>query len=115
MPDDHRRPSPLRGLWSFSVGGLILAGLVVALDPATRLEECPNYGGNGNASAFGNPLWDLCLPVLALGWIVAIVAEQFLPVTRRGAADTVVRGVGAVGIAVVVSCCGLGRLLIMCH
>lgn len=115
MPDDHRRLSALRGLWSFTVGGLLLIALIVALHPATSQEGCPNYGGNGNASAFPDPAWDLYLPVLVLGWIVAIVVEQFLPVTRRGSADAIARGVTAIGIAVVASCCGIGQLLVMCH
>jgi hypothetical protein len=97
------------------VGGVLLIGLIVALHPATSLQGCSNYGGNGNASAFGDPVWDMYLSVLALGWIVATIVEQFLPVTRRGAVDSIARGVAAVGTAVGVSCCGLGQLLIMCH
>ena len=115
VSDDHRRPSPLRGLWSFGAGGLLLIGLLVALHPVTRVEDCPNYAGNGNASAFDDPAWDLYLPVLALGWIVATILEQFLPVTRRGPGDAVARATAAIGIAVVASCCGLGRLLIVCR
>lgn len=115
MNEDHRRPSPLRGLWSLSVGGLLLAVLLVALDPVTRFEDCPNYGASGNASAFTNPAWDLLLPLLAFGWITATIVEQVFPFARRGRADSIVRAAAAIGISTIVSCCGVGGLLGMCH
>lgn len=87
----------------------------MALDPVTVVEDCPNYGANGNASAFPDRKWDLYLPVLALGWITATIAEQFLPFVRRGPGDSIARATAAISIAVFASCCGIGRLLIMCH
>ncbi|MFI7543594.1 hypothetical protein [Actinoplanes sp. NPDC049599] len=88
MEDDHDRPSPLSGLWSCVVGGLLLVLLLIVLDPVLRVEDCPNHGGSfsgsGGASAFADPAWDFFFPLLALGWVVLVVMEQALPVTWRG-------------------------------
>lgn len=117
MNDDHARPSALRGLWSFVVGGAGLVALTVALGPITRPEDCPNYGGNGNASAFSNPAWDLYLPILALGWVVLIVLEQALPVTwrDRSRTDIATRAATVVILSLVGSCGFLPWLLTVCH
>jgi hypothetical protein len=115
--NDHLRPSPLRGLWSFSVGGLFLAGLLLVLAPATGLEECPQYiaGGNGDFSAFRDPSWDLYLPGLALLWIMATIVEQALPFARGSQADSITRATAAISISIIASCCGIGPLLFMCR
>jgi hypothetical protein len=115
--DDHARPPPLSGLWSFIVGGVGLVALTVGLDPITRPEDCPNYGGNGNASAFSNPVWDLYLPILALGWVVLVVLEQALPVTRRNRSriDIATRAATVVILSLVGSCGLLPWLMIVCH
>jgi hypothetical protein len=115
--DDHARPSPLSGLWCFTIGGVGLVALTVALDPITRQEDCPNYGASGNASAFPNPVWDLYLPILALGWMVLIILEQALPLTwrNRSQIDIATRAATAVTLSLVGSCGLLPWLLIMCH
>lgn len=107
----------LRGFWSFLVGGAALVVLLVALHPVTDRRDCPNYGGNGNASVFADPAWDVRLPLLLFGWIVLIGIEQTLPVTTRDVSrpEIAVRAIAAPVLAVVVSCCVFGNLMIMCH
>jgi len=114
VKDDHPRPSPVRGLWSFGAGGLFLAGLLVALDPITRPEDCPNYGGTGDGSVFADPAWNVFVPLLALIWIAATIVEQFLPFARRSRADSITRATAAIGISVIASCCGIGQLITHC-
>ena len=115
--DDHVRLSPLRGLWSFTVGGLFLAGLLLVLDPATELGECPQYvaSGNGDFSAFRDPSWDVYLPGLAFVWITATAVEQVLGFARGSRADTIVRATAAISLSLVVSCCGIAPLLFTCR
>ncbi|MDR6320893.1 hypothetical protein [Actinoplanes couchii] len=114
MNDDLQRPSPMRGLWALTIGGLVLAGLLVALDPVMTVEDCPNYGGNGNASIFENEAWDLYLPALLLLWMASTVVEPFVPHTRRGRGDTTARALISVSLSVVGSCF-IGGLLLTCH
>jgi hypothetical protein len=101
------RPSALGGLWALLVGGVAIVGLLLFLQPVTQRAECPNYGGNGNASAFANSAWDLYLPLVLLAWVVLIGVEQLLPVTwrGRGGGEIAARAVVAVVVAVVGSCC----------
>ncbi|MEV0897937.1 hypothetical protein [Actinoplanes sp. NPDC049802] len=117
MSNDRVRPSPLRGLWSFTVGGLFLAGLLLVLDPATELRECPQYiaGGNGDFSAFRDPSWDFYLPGLTFVWIMAVAAEQGLGFARGSRADTIARATAAISLSIVVSCCGIAPLLFTCR
>ena len=117
MNDDPGRPAPLSGLWTFLIGGIGLAALTVTLDPITRREDCPNFGGNGNASAFADPAWDLYLPVLALSWVVLIVVEQLLPLTwrNRSRSSVAARAASTIGLSLVGSCCLLPSLMIICH
>lgn len=117
VSNDHVRPSPLRGLWSFTVGGLFLGGLLLVLDPATELAECPQYiaGGNGDFSAFRDPSWDFYLPGLAFVWITATVVEQVLGFARGSRVDTTVRATAAICLSIVVSCCGIVPLLFTCR
>jgi hypothetical protein len=114
---DHGRASPLSGLWSCVAGGLLIVVLLLFLQPATRLQECPNYGGNGNASAFPNDYWDLLFPLLMLGWVVLVVTEQALPVTwrHRSRLEGSVRAAVAVTAATVASCCLAGSFAAMCR
>ncbi|MEV6370844.1 hypothetical protein AB0L86_28545 [Micromonospora musae] len=117
MPDHTPRRSRLSGLWACFVGGALLALLLAILDPITRREDCPNYGGNGNASSYANPAWDLYLPLLLLGWMVLIVVEQALPITRRNRDrfDVATRAAAAVGISLVSSCCFILPIQIVCR
>lgn len=104
----HRgRLSWLSGFWTCLVGGAGIGLLLVVLDPVTSYEDCSNYGGSGNASAFDNPDWDLRFPLVLLGWLVLILLEQTLPVTRRhrGGAEVVVRAASALCLSFVASCC----------
>ena len=117
VKDDHGRPSPLSGLWSAVVGGLLLVLLLVVLDPITRFEDCPNYGGNGNASSFSNPAWDLYLPLLTLCWVVLVIVEQALPVTwrhRSRLAGWVRAAVAGAGVTIT-SCCVVGSIVTVCR
>lgn len=111
------RPSRLSGFWACATGGAAIMLLLVVLDPKTRPEECSNYGGNGNASAFDNPGWDLGLLAILLSWIVLVTVEQVLPVTRRhrGGVAVVVRGVCALALTVVASCGPFLSLALLCH
>jgi hypothetical protein len=112
-----RLASWLSGFWACLTGGVGIAVLLVVLDPAMRTESCSNYGGNGNASAFGDTDWDLWFPLVLLGWWALIVMEQVLPVTRRqrGGVEVAARGVWALALAVVGSCCLMLKLVTMCH
>lgn len=88
--------------------------LVVALDPITRPEDCPNQ--TGNASVFSNPAWDLYLPMMALGWVVLIIVEQALPLTRRNRSRIAIaaRAATAVVLSLVGSCCVLPLIMVGC-
>lgn len=107
----------MSGFWVLSIGGAAIGMTLLFLDPVTDVTECPNYGGNGNASVFVNEEWDLLFPSLLLAWMLLITVEQLLPPTWRGRANgaVVARGVTALLIAVIASCCGGGRLLTLCH
>lgn len=91
--------------------------LLVFLDPVMRVEDCPNYGANGNASAFSDADWDLWFPLVLLSWLTLIVLEQALPVTRRhrGGVEVAARGVCAFALALVSSCCLFLDLSVVCH
>ena len=117
MIDDRKRPSRLGGFWALLVGGPCIASLLVVLDPIMRLEDCPNYGGNGNASAFDDPAWDLYFPLVMLGWIVLIAVEQVLPVTwrNRSGADIAVRATSALMLSVSSSCYYVLNVALVCH
>lgn len=113
-PEDHSRPPPLRGLRALISGGLVLAGLLAVLNPITSMEDCPNDGGNDSASILTHETWKLLLPPVLLLWVLAALAEQFLPVTRRDWADTILRATAAVSLTVVGSCY-IGWLMITCR
>jgi hypothetical protein len=111
------RRHPLAGCWALLVGGGLLAVLTLALRPAVEFEDCPNYGGSGNASAFGDGIWDLVYLFLLFTWMAAVVTEQVLPITWRGrhAGLTIVRALLAV-LAVVIVACGVEiKILALCH
>jgi hypothetical protein len=109
--------SPLAGFWALLVGGALLTILTMALGPATDVRDCPNVGGNGNASAFPDERWDLLYPLLLLGWLSAVVVEQVLPVTGNGrrAWLIVARALLAVTVALTASCGAGVTLLALCH
>jgi hypothetical protein len=115
--DEAARPSRLSGLWTLLIGGLLIGLLLVLLDPVLRQEDCPNFGASGNASAFSNPSWDLYLPLLTAGWVVLVIVEQVLPVTRRQRSRTEYgfRAAVAVGLALVGACCGVLPLELVCR
>ena len=112
-----KRRSPLAGFWALLVGGVLLTMLTLGLRPATDVRDCPNYGGNGNASAFPNETWDLYYPLLLLGWLFTVVVEQLLPVTWNGRTTglIVARALLAVTITLTASCCAGFKLLLLCH
>ncbi|MER7457940.1 hypothetical protein [Micromonospora sp. NPDC126480] len=109
--------SRLSGFWACLIGGAVIASLLMVLDPITRAEDCPNYGGNGNASAFDNAAWDLWFPLVLLGWLVLVLLEQTLPVTRRhrGGTDIAVRAASALSLSVVISCCLVLNVSVVCR
>jgi hypothetical protein len=113
----RKRRSPLAGFWSLLVGGALLMVLTVALRPAVDIRDCPNYGGSGNASAFPDEIWDLIYPLLLLAWLVAVIVEQFLPVTWNGrkAGLIVARALLAVTFTVLAACGAAVKLLLLCH
>ncbi|MET8834412.1 hypothetical protein ABZV78_10905 [Micromonospora sp. NPDC004540] len=117
MIEDRQRASRLSGFWVCLVGGAFFASLLAVLRPITRFEDCPNYGGNGNASAFGNPAWDFYLTLLLFGWVFLVVLEQTLSVTRRGrgGADVAFRAAGAIALATVASCGLFANVVVLCH
>ncbi len=117
MATGDRRASRLSGFWAFLTGGAAIALLLLVLAPATSPSQCGNYRGNGNASAFDDAAWDLRLPVVLLSWMALIVLEQALPVTRRhrGGVEVAARGVWALALAVVTSCCLFLKLAVVCH
>ncbi|MGC4804171.1 hypothetical protein [Micromonospora sp. DT233] len=117
MIKDRRRPSRLSGFRACLLGGAVLLALLALLRPITRFEDCPNYGGNGNASAFENPAWDLYLTALLFGWALLVVVEQALPVTRRGrgSVDVALRAAGAITLTTIASCSLFVNVTLLCH
>ncbi|SCG43863.1 hypothetical protein GA0070609_1381 [Micromonospora echinaurantiaca] len=117
MVDRRWRPSRLSGFWACLVGGAAIAALLMVLDPVTRYEDCPNHGGNGNASAFDDASWDLWFPLVLLGWLGLVAVEQTLPVTRRhrGGVDVAVRAGSALVLCTVSSCCLFLNVAIVCR
>ncbi len=117
MATGDQRASRLSGCWAFLTGGAAITLLLVVLDPITRPEDCANYGGNGNASAFDDPGWDLGLLAILLSWVVLVTVEQVLPVTRRhrGGAAVAVRGVCALALTVVAACGPFLSIALLCH
>ncbi|MFI1994452.1 hypothetical protein [Actinoplanes sp. NPDC020271] len=112
-----KRRSALAGFWALLCGGVLMTVLTVALQPATDVRGCSNYGGNGNGTAFSDGIWDLIYPLLLLGWLAAVIVEQLLPVTWNGrkAGSIIVRAVLAVATVVVISCGAELNLLALCH
>lgn len=117
MIDNDRRPSALGGFWTLIVGGASIVLLLLFLHPVTRPADCPNYGGNGNASAFSNPAWDFVLPLTLAGWLVLIAVEQALPATYRGRGrfEVAARAVAALSLAAVGSCFLFLGVATICH
>ncbi|MEV0902465.1 hypothetical protein [Actinoplanes sp. NPDC049802] len=117
MIEDNRRPSPLSGFRVLLGGAAGFIALLLILSPGHQQEDCSNYGGNGNGTLFDDERWDLFFLVAPLFWIMLIVVEQLLPWTWRGRSGWAVtaRGLGAVLIAVLLSCTLMLRLLVLCH
>ena len=117
MIEDRRRPSRLSGFRVCLLGGAFFVALLAVLQPITRYEDCPNYGGNGNASAFANPAWDFYLTLLLFGWVVLVVLEQTLSVTRRGrgGVDVALRAAAAIALSTVASCGLFVNVAVLCH
>ncbi|NES29698.1 hypothetical protein GCE86_25680 [Micromonospora terminaliae] len=117
MIEDGKRPSRLSGFRVCLIGGAFFLALLAVLQPITRFEDCPNYGGNGNASAFANPAWDFYLTLLLFGWVFLVVLEQTLSVTRRGrgGVDVALRAAGAITVATVASCGLFVNVVVLCH
>ncbi|MFI5889798.1 hypothetical protein ACIA5D_06715 [Actinoplanes sp. NPDC051513] len=117
MINEGRRPTALAGFWTLLVGGAAIVLLLLFLHPITQQSDCPNYGGNGNASAFTNPAWDLLLPLILLAWIVAIAFEQALPSTRRGRSGPEIAARAAIALILpaVGSCWLFLAVATLCH
>ncbi|GAB3332738.1 hypothetical protein RMN56_11540 [Micromonospora halotolerans] len=117
MIEDRKPPSRLSGFRVCLVGGAFFVALLAVLQPITRFEDCPNYGGNGNASAFANPAWDFYLTLLLPGWVFLVVLEQTLSVTRRGrgGVDVALRAAGAILVTTIASCCLFVNVAALCH
>ncbi|WFE34687.1 hypothetical protein [Micromonospora sp. WMMD975] len=90
---------------------------LLVLRPVVDQRDCPNYGGSGNASAFGDDRLDGLFLLLLLGWLVAVLVEQALPVAWRDRrpAEVALRAVAAVLLASTGSCCLALGLLTVCH
>lgn len=114
---ERQQPPTLGGFRVLLAGGAALAILMVALRPIMDPKDCPNYGAAGNASAFADPMWDLYLPFVLLGWVVLVVAEQAHPVTwwHRTRTVVAVRAASAVSLALVASCCLGVPMLTICR
>jgi hypothetical protein len=117
MIEDRKPPSRLSGFRVCLLGGAFFVVLLAVLQPITRFEDCPNYGGNGNASAFANPAWDFYLTLLLPGWVFLVVLEQTLSVTRRGrgGVDVAIRAAGAILLTTVASCGLFVNVAVLCH
>ena len=111
---ERRRLSVVDGFWAFIVGGTAITSTLLALDPVTRLEDCPNSAGN--ASAFDNPNWDGYLVLAVIVWFSAVFIEVGLLATsrRRRAVDVALRATCVLTLTILISCQCLG-LLIVCH
>ncbi|GGS01859.1 hypothetical protein GCM10010169_53290 [Micromonospora fulviviridis] len=110
-------PSRLSGFRVCLIGGAFFASLLAVLQPITRYEDCPNYGGNGNASAFANPAWDFYLTLLLSGWVVLVVLKQTLSATRRGRGGTAfaLRATAAITVSVTAACGLFVNVAVLCH
>ncbi|MGY0002683.1 hypothetical protein [Micromonospora sp. I033] len=117
MIEDRKPPSRLSGFWVCLAGAAFFAALLAILQPITRYEDCPNYGGNGNASAFANPARDFYLTLLLFGWVFLVVLEQTLSVTwrGRGRADAALRAAGAITVTTVAACGLFAAVAVVCH
>ncbi|MER7005881.1 hypothetical protein ABT297_22970 [Dactylosporangium sp. NPDC000555] len=117
MVADTSRPSRLSGWWACLVGGAVMASLLVFLDPILHQQDCPNAGGNGNASAFANSDWDFYLPLVMIGWAFLVIMEQALPVTWRGRSrlNAAVRAATAVAVSLSGSCWLFLQLATVCR
>ncbi|MET7833809.1 hypothetical protein ABZS44_13445 [Micromonospora sediminicola] len=112
-----RRPAWAGGFRALLGGGIAVAVALVILAPVLDARDCPNYGGSGNASAFGDERYDLAFLLVLLAWLAAVLVEQALPVAwrNRGAGEVALRAVAAVLLALTVACCLAARLLTVCH
>ena len=112
----YKRRSALAGFRAVPVGGVLMMVLTVALQPATDVRGCSNYGGNGNGTAFSDGIWDFFYPLLLFSWLVAVIVEQLLPVIWNGreATSMIARAVLAVTIVVVAFCGAELKLLALC-
>ncbi|SCL41358.1 hypothetical protein GA0074692_6276 [Micromonospora pallida] len=117
MIEDRQRPSRLGGFRVCFLGSAFFLALLAVLQPITRFEDCPNYGGNGNASAFANPAWDFYLTALLFGWVFLVFMEQTLSITRRGRgrADFALRAAGAISLTTIASCGLFANVAVLCH
>ncbi|GIE44767.1 hypothetical protein Alo02nite_76650 [Actinoplanes lobatus] len=111
------KPSPLSGFRVLIGGTIGFVVLLLILDPVTRQEDCQNYHAAGNASVFDDERWDLFFLAAPVFWILLIIVEQLLPWTWRGRSgwEITARGLGAVLIAMLLSCALFLRLLGLCH
>ncbi|WFE39362.1 hypothetical protein [Micromonospora sp. WMMD998] len=112
-----RRPVRFGGFWALGGGAVVIAVALLVLRPVVDQRDCPNYGGSGNASAFGGDRLDGLFLLLLLGWLTAVLVEQALPVAWRDRrpAEIALRAVAAVLLALTGSCCLALGLLTVCH
>ncbi|MER5701034.1 hypothetical protein ABT023_03620 [Micromonospora sp. NPDC002296] len=73
--------------------------------------------GNGNASTFANPAWDFYLTAMLFGWLVLVVLEQTLSITRRGRgrAHFALRAASAITLTTIASCGLFVNVAVLCH
>jgi hypothetical protein len=111
------RPPWTSGFRILLLGGVLMIGLLIYLQPITDRTGCPNYGGNGNASAFADERWDAYFILGVPVWLVLISIEQLLPPTwrARSGAAVAARAIAALFAAVLGSCVILSPFLIMCR
>ncbi|SCG72688.1 hypothetical protein [Micromonospora humi] len=117
MGGDGRRPARFGGFRALGGGAVVVAAALLILRPIVDRRDCPNYGGNGNASSFGDERLDLVFVLLLLGWPAAVAVEQALPVAwrHRRPVEITLRAVGAVLLTLTASCCLAVEVLFTCR
>ncbi|MFI5836211.1 hypothetical protein ACIA5A_21305 [Micromonospora sp. NPDC051300] len=111
------RPARFGGFRALGGGAVVIVVALLILRPIVDSRDCPNHGGNGNASSFGDERLDLVFVLLLLGWLAAVVVEQALPVAwrHRRPVEITLRAAAAVLLGLAASCCLAVEVLVTCH